>query len=101
MYLSQLILDALAAQAERSCRTAIALAIYVVVHRKRNLRATVFETMAQDIRGVLQPGLYSHDPEDCWRPYFSVNACSDDPLGIRIKSHGVHRCRVSVQAEKE
>jgi MoxR-like ATPase len=65
--LSKLVSDALAAQTEPSCRTAIALAIYAAVHRTRNLHATVFETMAQDIRKVLRPGQYSHSGEGARR----------------------------------
>lgn len=64
---SQLVLDAIAAQSDPSCRTAVALAIYVTLHRHRNFRATVFETIAQETRPVLQPGSFSHDPDDCPR----------------------------------
>lgn len=62
--LSQLVLDGLSAQADRGRRTTAALAIYLAVHKKRNLRATVFETLAQDLRIILKPWGYSHEGDD-------------------------------------
>jgi MoxR-like ATPase len=66
-YASQLILDALGAQPDDSTRKSVALALYCATHRQRNLRATVFETLAQEIRPILKPGSYKHDPNDCPR----------------------------------
>ena len=53
--LSKLVLDALASLPEGATRTAAALAIYGANNRGRRLHATVYETIAQDIREILRP----------------------------------------------
>ena len=68
--LSQLILDGLSAIGGQGRRTTAALAIYLAVHKTRNLRATVFETLAQDLRRILKPMGYSHDGDDLPRNRF-------------------------------
>jgi len=60
---SQLVLDALGAQTNTCTRVTLALAVYGTNHRKRNLQATVIETLAREIRAFLPPGpMYSVQP---------------------------------------
>lgn len=66
-HLSQLILDALAEQQDIAHRKAVALTIYLAVHRTRDLQATVYETLAQELRPILEPGEHEHDPDACSR----------------------------------
>lgn len=53
--LSQLILDAVASRPSEAEQRAVALAIYLEVHRSRSLLATVYETLAGVIRPCLVP----------------------------------------------
>jgi MoxR-like ATPase len=62
-YMSQLVVDALGAEENVALRRAAALPIYVATHRSRKLRATVFETLAQELRPALNPGSRAHDPD--------------------------------------
>lgn len=78
---SQLVLDAIAVQPDSASRAAVALAIYGTLHRHRNFRATVFETIAQETRSVLQPGSSSHHPDGCSRGrYRQVKHLCDELL---------------------
>jgi MoxR-like ATPase len=54
--LSQLILEGLSTPLEKEYRLAYELVIYLAVKDTRSLRATVYETMAQELRDVLRPG---------------------------------------------
>ena len=62
--LSQIILDGLASRATAGERTALALGVYLALREKRSLLAVVYETLAQDLRGVLQPRTASDTPDD-------------------------------------
>ena len=53
--LSTLILDGIADVKPDAHRVATALAVYLAVHRQRAVRATVIETLGNDLRRVLQP----------------------------------------------
>ena len=57
--LSQLILGALSSPLAEEYRLTYELAIYLAVKDTRSLRATVYETMAKDLREVLMPGTNS------------------------------------------
>lgn len=77
--LSQIVLDALGSQEDSSLRKAVALAIYAALHRRRNLQATVYETLAQELRPILRPVRQSHDPGHCTRArYRQVKAACDE-----------------------
>ena len=54
--LSQLILEGLSTPMAEEYRLAYELVIYLAVKDSRSLRATVYETMAQELRDVLRPG---------------------------------------------
>ena len=91
-YMSQLILEGISALPEGADRTTAAFVIYLAVHKTRNLRATTFETLAQEIRHILKPGEYSHEPDDCPRERYRQvkDACAklskgdnDNPVSVR------------------
>jgi hypothetical protein len=53
--LSRLVLDAIASQQVLEYRLAAELVIYLAVRQRCSLQAIVYETLAQDLRAVLQP----------------------------------------------
>ncbi len=53
--LTPLVLDAVASVENPGLRTAVALAVYLAVHRRSGVHATVIETLALEVRRVLQP----------------------------------------------
>jgi len=53
--LTPLVLDGIASVADPALRTATSLALYLALHRDGRLHATAFETLARDVRRVLQP----------------------------------------------
>lgn len=56
--LSDLILDALSNQPDDTARTIFSLVVYAAVHGTREIRATVYESMARYLQKVLKPGTY-------------------------------------------
>lgn len=69
--LSELILDGLGSEHDKGARVSAALAIYLALHHKRDLRATVYETLAQELRDILRPGKFSQDAGDCPRERYN------------------------------
>ena len=84
-YLSQLILDAVANQAEVGRRAAVALPIYLAVHKKRNLQATAYESLSITIQRILKSGEFNHPPDDCPRPTYRKvkDLCANLEKGIK------------------
>lgn len=56
--LSDLILDALSNLPDDTARTIFSLVVYAAVQRTREIRATVYETMARYLQKILKPGIY-------------------------------------------
>jgi len=59
--LSDLILDALSNLPDDTARTIFSFVVYAAVHGTREIRATVYETMARYLQSVLKPGNYHLD----------------------------------------
>jgi MoxR-like ATPase len=69
--ISDLAIEAVSTRPEGPERTTAALALYAVLHRARNLRATAIETLVQEARTALTPGRREVSPGGCARTTYT------------------------------